>query len=135
MYIFRPLKNCSFGLNYLVWGGDQPIFYKVFFVRTLQTYNAGLVHRSSKISMFSRRARSNHCSGSSVSAFIFLLLFSVFLLNKEIFLSGDENLKVHLSERVSRPTKQQQRQRLSSSWKTNGPPPWENQKLHKQFMH
>jgi hypothetical protein len=27
----RPQKNCSFEANYLVWDGDQPIFYKVFF--------------------------------------------------------------------------------------------------------
>jgi hypothetical protein len=26
----RPLKKCSFEVNYLVLGGDQQIFYKVF---------------------------------------------------------------------------------------------------------
>jgi hypothetical protein len=31
--VFYSLKNCSFEVNYLVRGGDQPIFYEVFFLQ------------------------------------------------------------------------------------------------------
>jgi hypothetical protein len=34
----RLLKNCSFEVNYLVWGGDQPIISSKTFARPVPTY-------------------------------------------------------------------------------------------------
>jgi hypothetical protein len=73
-FVCRPLKNSPFEVNYLVWGGDQPIYYKVFFP---QKYLQGLCQHtcsSSKISMrsstsvdflLSRKSRNKHELSSS----------------------------------------------------------------------
>jgi hypothetical protein len=48
----RPLKNCSFAVNYLVYCEDQPIFYEVFSPqKNCRTGANILVLCSSKISM------------------------------------------------------------------------------------